>query len=318
MKARRTMLLNIRPIELNDFEPVAAILSIAENEYVNPAQLIEAHQRPVKEGEFRHQIVAEIEDTIIGYGTIFHTPWMKADRYLVKVLTHPDQRNKGIGAQLYDVASRYAQENGALSFESNVFDNEPHSLRFAQTRGFKIQRHLFESRIDLSRFHLGPFAGIIEQVRASGIRLFTLAEVGNTRENLRKLWKVYYATYMDDPGTTGTFPNFDEFFKMMTESTWFDAEGHFLAADGDQFVGLSAIRYEPDTNAFYNMMTGVLPAYRGRKIALALKLMTIAYAKQRNGSSIHTNNDSQNAPMLAINRKLGYVPEPGVYRLTKD
>jgi len=105
---------------------------------------------------------------------------------------------------------------------------------------------------------------------------------------------------------------------MATESKWFNADGQFLAADGDQFVGLSAIRYEPDNNSFYNMMTGVMPAYRGRKIALALKLMTIAYAKQQNGSSIHTDNDSQNAPMLAINRKLGYVPEPSVYRLSTD
>ncbi|HEY7850574.1 MAG TPA: hypothetical protein VIC27_10950, partial [Ktedonobacterales bacterium] len=28
-----------------------------------------------------------------------------------------------------------------------------------------------------------------------------------------------------------------------------------------------------------------------------------------------TNNDSQNAPMLAVNRKLGYQPQPGFYRM---
>jgi hypothetical protein len=30
-----------------------------------------------------------------------------------------------------------------------------------------------------------------------------------------------------------------------------------------------------------------------------------------------TDNDSQNAPMLAINRKLGYQPEPGICRLIR-
>ena len=30
---------------------------------------------------------------------------------------------------------------------------------------------------------------------------------------------------------------------------------------------------------------------------------------------IRTNNDSNNAPMLAVNRKLGYKSEPGLYRL---
>jgi hypothetical protein len=36
-----------------------------------------------------------------------------------------------------------------------------------------------------------------------------------------------------------------------------------------------------------------------------------------NAESIITNNDSQNAPMLAINRKLGYVPRPGIFRLVR-
>jgi hypothetical protein len=30
-----------------------------------------------------------------------------------------------------------------------------------------------------------------------------------------------------------------------------------------------------------------------------------------------TNNDSMNEPMLAINRKLGYQSEPGIYALVK-
>ncbi len=300
-----------------DFDMVAEILSLAEHELVTKEQLLE-NQKHVPIGQIQYQIVAEMDSKIIGYGTVFHTPWMKDNRFLVKVWTHLDQQNKGIGKQLYDTAFAFAQSNGGQTFESNVFDNEPHSLRFAETRGFKIQRHLFESVIDLTTFDASRFDGVIESVKQSGIRLFSLAEVGNTPENLRKLWEVNYATYMDDPGTTGTFPNFDEFQKMTIESPWFNPEGQFLAADGDTYVGLAAIRHYPEKESFYNMMTGVIPAYRGRKIALALKLMTIKYAQQHNGKTMTTDNDSQNAPMLAINRKLGYVPTPGVYRLSKD
>ncbi len=42
---------------------------------------------------------------------------------------------------------------------------------------------------------------------------------------------------------------------------------------------------------------------------------SIRCAKRQGAASIRTNNDSQNAPMLAINRKFGYRPEPGFYRL---
>jgi RimJ/RimL family protein N-acetyltransferase len=51
----------------------------------------------------------------------------------------------------------------------------------------------------------------------------------------------------------------------------------------------------------------VLRAYRGRSLALALKLRGIAYARSRGMAEIQTVNDMANAPMLALNRKLGFV-----------
>jgi RimJ/RimL family protein N-acetyltransferase len=82
-------------------------------------------------------------------------------------------------------------------------------------------------------------------------------------------------------------------------------------------VGLAAVGFIEHTNRANNLITGVDRAYRGRMIALALKLLTIQYAKERGAEAIVTNNDSQNAPMLAVNRKLGYVPRPGIFRLLR-
>ena len=78
---------------------------------------------------------------------------------------------------------------------------------------------------------------------------------------------------------------------------------------------MTAAGYYPATNSLYSMMTGVDRAFRGRKIALALKLLIIKYAQNNGISYLRTNNDAENAPMLAVNRKAGYQPEPGQYRL---
>jgi RimJ/RimL family protein N-acetyltransferase len=56
------------------------------------------------------------------------------------------------------------------------------------------------------------------------------------------------------------------------------------------------------------MFTGTLRAYRGRGLALAVKLASIAWAREHGVTSMQTNNDETNAPMLAINRRLGYRP----------
>lgn len=63
----------------------------------------------------------------------------------------------------------------------------------------------------------------------------------------------------------------------------------------------------------YNMITGVDRAHRGRGVALALKLLSIEYARRCGADYIRTHNDAENAPILAINRKLGYQPQPGLY-----
>ena len=66
------------------------------------------------------------------------------------------------------------------------------------------------------------------------------------------------------------------------------------------------------------MHTGVFKEYRGRKIALALKLLATRYARLLGATFIRTNNDSQNAPILAINKKMGYTPEPGWFKWVKE
>ncbi|MBP1693528.1 MAG: hypothetical protein H6Q37_1411, partial [Chloroflexi bacterium] len=63
---------------------------------------------------------------------------------------------------------------------------------------------------------------------------------------------------------------------------------------------------------------GVLRTHRGRKIAQALKVIALRYARQNGAQVIRTDNDSLNAPILAINRKLGYQPQPGKYWLVRD
>jgi RimJ/RimL family protein N-acetyltransferase len=57
-----------------------------------------------------------------------------------------------------------------------------------------------------------------------------------------------------------------------------------------------------------NMFTGTLREFRGRGLGLAVKLASIAWATENGITSLVTTNDERNAPMLAINRRLGYVP----------
>ena len=91
-------------------------------------------------------------------------------------------------------------------------------------------------------------------------------------------------------------------------------DAYFIAKDGADYVGLSYLRpREADPNCvepfnIQQLLTGVLPRYRRRGIAIALKIKTIDYARRHSFRRILTN--SSNPAMQALNAKLGFRPGP--------
>jgi hypothetical protein len=55
-------------------------------------------------------------------------------------------------------------------------------------------------------------------------------------------------------------------------------------------------------------MTGVRADRRGRRLAQAVKIASLHRARAAGYSTMLAANDVGNAPMLAINRKLGFEP----------
>ncbi|MDE3229647.1 MAG: GNAT family N-acetyltransferase, partial [Chloroflexota bacterium] len=229
-------------------------------------------------------------------------------------------RGQGVGAALWRAALAWLRTEGATGVEVDVRDNDPAALRFAEARGFGRERHRFESTLDLASFDETPFAGAIARAEAAGYRFFSLADVGDTEEAQRRDYEVNRRAALDTPGAWQTFMPFADWRRNVCEASWYRLDGQIIAARGDEWVGLAAIGYFAVTNSMYNMITGVDREHRGRSVAQALKLLSIRCARRYGAAYIRTHNDSENAPMLAINRKLGYQPQPGLYqcRLTLE
>ena len=309
------MTITIREVDpQHDYERVAEIINFYEPDPVTADQL-----RGSGTDKLAGQIVAvNANGLVMGYGSAGRSTWMRAGHFMVSALVDPAYCRQGIGTRLHESNVSFAREQGAVALETWVFDDRAESLRFAEKHGFKVERHIFESTIDLHSFDPTPFAGLVEGVEASGIRFASIAEVGNTHESRQKLWEINRAISLDMPNSTGEVSSFDEFEKMCETSKSFREDGQLLALDGERYIGLSRVAHLKETNSAYNQMTGVLPEYRGRKIAQALKLLSIRTAKSWGVDYIRTNNDSENGPILAINRKLGYAAEPGGYRMIRQ
>src|SRR5262249_18288807 len=89
-----------------------------------------------------------------------------------------------------------------------------------------------------------------------------------------------------------------------------------VALRGSEWVG-TAIVVPQGPDGAWNEFTGVLPELRGTGIATALKVLATNEAVGRNSACIETINDAGNAPMLAVNRALGYRPIAGTLFLRR-
>ena len=255
------------------------------------------------------------DDAVVGYAVSVHETWDPEGQFYAWVGVAPAWRRQGIGAALYLDMRDFLKHHIAGTVTSEVRDDCAVSQAFARRRGFVNDRHLFQSSLDLEHFDDSPYAQFTEDHAASGIRIYSLADFGDTAAARRKLYEVNAVTDRDVPGWTGPGLSFEEFNEWVYESGWYRPDGQLFAADGDRWVGICAVRLYPEVHEAFNVHTGVIRSYRRRRIALALKLAAICYARSQGAWSISTHNDSTNSPMLSLNRKLGYVPEPGRYTL---
>jgi GNAT superfamily N-acetyltransferase len=67
-----------------------------------------------------------------------------------------------------------------------------------------------------------------------------------------------------------------------------------------------------------NAFTGVLPEQRGQGLARLVKLAVIRHLAEAGVTFLVTENDETNAPMLAVNARLGFRPHGAHYNYVRE
>ncbi|HEY7976165.1 MAG TPA: GNAT family N-acetyltransferase, partial [Ktedonobacterales bacterium] len=291
-------------------------------EYPEPSTVEQVRERLRSSAPSRdvRRLVAEEGEAgdgrMIGYGHALRDDWMEPGLFWVHIAVAPAARRQGVGSTLFAALLDWARPLGATTLMTSPYEHHAESVQFAERHGFQIERHSFESRLDLSAFDERPFLSALDMTQAAGVRFVTMADLGDTPEARRKLYELDRLVARDIPGgSEAAIRPFETFIEQVCAAPGYHAGCQHIALDGEAWIGLALLEKMAATDAMYNGITGVLPAWRGQGIALALKLLAIRVARRYGARYLRTNNDSQNAPMLAVNRKLGYQPQPGFYRM---
>jgi RimJ/RimL family protein N-acetyltransferase len=244
--------------------------------------------------EQRLELAAEADGRVVGIGvsgleistTVAGASW-------ASVVVTAAHRGQGIGSALHDMLLDHLRSIGgekANSFMRGTEEGE----RWANGRGWT--RELAGPLIALDP------RGAPEPSPPEGFRCVSMAEFGD----LQAIFELTRVAALDEPRPVPSDNlDYDEWIRQW-EDPDLDRDASALVVHGNQPVAFAYVRVGGDRASSGG--TATHPEFRGRGLATAAKCFALQAVAARGVTLITTSNAEENAPIRAINRKLGFEP----------
>jgi GNAT superfamily N-acetyltransferase len=306
--------MKLRPFVDADFSRMVELRNLWEPEGTTEEMVRDRDKRFPPEGVLRRAVAESSEGVVIGYSETARVPHRPPGEWWMTVTVDIPWRRQGAGTLLARDAVEFARAGGAAFVCDYIRESDEAGIGFANSLGAVPTEHVSDSCLNPQEFDETPYLTLIENLEAEGIRFFTFAETAQDEAAKRLLHEIYVAAERDMPHSTPDhLRSYEDFERGFIKALWWDPAGCFLAAEGDRWIGVVGIAISKPGTAF-NEQSGIVREARGRGIATALKVLSLRWCRAKGVEQLRTSNYAGNDPMLAINRKLGYISEPGWLR----
>ncbi|MEH1169597.1 GNAT family N-acetyltransferase [Micromonospora sp. CPCC 205539] len=238
--------------------------------------------------------VAEVDTQVVGWVTAQRNgSTSTADFGDINLLhVHPEHRRRGIGTALLTTATGHLAPLGVRRMRAFA---QPEALPFARRHGFEPSRELRFSALDLV-----PPPALPDP--PPGVRLRPIAEM-----DPQLLYAADLASAIDEPGDVPVDAmSYQSWRYDVWENLGLDKAASTAAEVDGEVAAFSLVKRDGDR--MWSDYTCSVPAYRGRGLARLAKTAALHRAAANGVRVAYTSNDEENAPMLAINARLGYRP----------
>jgi GNAT superfamily N-acetyltransferase len=309
----------VRPLRGADLAALAAIWNAIHPDAPTSAEEMRHSYDRIDRTRFVSEWMVAVRpggNDVIAYGYYHHAPWAHhPGKYRAGLYVHPEHRRRGVGTRMMrDILDALEARGAARAMMWTREDHAP-GARLLGRFGFREYVRDFESRLQVATADVSGARAYAERAGARGITITTLSdELARDPDCLRALYHIHCVLDMSAPRDDPDAPtplSYEDFLRFEAQHPLTLPDGYFIARHGDLYVGESYLkRSDGDPYLLKQDLTGVLPMYQGSGVATTLKVYTIEYARRHRYREIRTFNSSANAPMLAVNRRLGFVSQP--------
>lgn len=216
-------------------------------------------------------------------------------------------RRRGIGGAIYDHIEARLREKGTGRIETTPDDEA--GRRFLVSRGFVVSRTVRLSEIDPRR------VALVAQP-PPGVEVVALREMIDRPGALYELYRQGRADIpSQDPHAAWTLADWRA---ETLDHPWLDLDASVVALEHDDPVSLAWLYSDREGHRAETLLATTRRDRRGQGLATLAKIESTRRAANLGITRILTGNDLANAPMLAINDKLGYEPTVVVEHFAKS
>ena len=234
-------------------------------------------------------LLAREDGVVVGSGQAAPSQSRGAGSVAPRVL--PEHRRRGVGSALLRRLAEHVEGLGVDTVRAKVDDDA--DLPFAHRFGFvEVDREVEQTYVLDTRPTLSPPPGGVDVVTAA---------------DRPGLWEASYERFGREVLADFAVTTPLEISAEQWASSWL-ADPMFLAVHEDEVVGCAGLLLDEDEpHRAENALTAVRRDWRGDGLAVHLKLRALRWAADHGIREVYTWTQDGNAPMRALNERLGYA-----------
>lgn len=311
MPASPSVELDLRPATLDDVEIVADLEAARDPEDPRDPEMLRYWWTSLSSEEVVMRLVAVRESAAVAFVGVGHRRWDGVSERFgwLRPILSEELWSESAYLDLVGRAEGWLTKEGAAVAVVRARGDRRLELEALGRVGYREVRRQNISELDLVSSRdalLEAAAKHRRRMQDQGVELLAFSDYTDP-DRMTQLHEMMVAAEQDIP-TTVPIPHqpFDEWKRATFDNPGTREDRFWIAREGDRIVGLSYLDFPPTRGLPWTNFTATSNDVRGRGIARALKYESIAQAIHLGHQRIRTSNDGENAPILHINKEMGY------------